>query len=172
MSSILVVEPRKLLQHATAIALFPEHVARMIETIPEAGLVAEFDAVVVDAAALKESSALSAEALRAMEVWQAPMVWIDGDPAEAPKRDKLVIIKRPVSRDAMRAALAACLGQDSKPGAGGAVALDHGVRGAARTTRGKTAAAAAKERRVIDLVDVVEEGPADKQYKGEKKKKK
>jgi hypothetical protein len=172
MSNILVVEPRRLLQHATAIALFPEHEARIIETIPEAGLVAEFDAVIVDAAALRETSALSAQALRAMEVWQAPMVWIDGDPPQAPKRDKLVIVNRPVSRDAMRAALAECLGQDSKPGAGGAAALAQGVRGAARTAREKAAAAPAKERRVIELVDVVEEGPADKQYKGEKKKKK
>jgi len=158
MSTILVIEPRKILQHATAIALFPEHEARMAETIPEAGELQKFAAVIVDAAALRETSALSAQTLRAMETWKAPIIWVDGDPPQPPKRDKLVIVKRPVSRKAIRAALAECLGQDVGPAAGN-VAGDN------------AAAVAAKERNVIELVDVVEPAPSGIQRKGEKKKK-
>ena len=161
MSTILVIEPRKILQHATAIALFPEHEARMSVTIPEAGELQKFAAVIVDAAALRETSALSAQTLRAMETWKAPNIWVDADPPQPPKRDKLVIVKRPVSRKAIRAALAQCLGQDLEPAAG-----------RAGDAAGENAgAAAAKERNVIELVDVVEPASSGKQRKGEKKKK-
>jgi len=161
MSTILVIEPRKILQHATAIALFPEHEARMAETIPEAGELQKFAAVIVDAAALRETSALSAQTLRAMETWKAPIIWVDGDPPQPPKRDKLVIVKRPVSRKAIRAALAQCLGQDFEP------AADR----AGDTAGGSASAPAAKARNVIELVDVVEPAPSGNQRKGEKKKK-
>jgi hypothetical protein len=161
MSSILVVEPRKILQHATAIALFPEHEARMTVTIPDAGELQKFAAVIVDAAALRETNALSAQTLRAMETWKAPIIWVDGDPPQPPKRDKLVIVKRPISRKAIRAALAQCLGQ----------ALDPEAGRAGNPTGENAAAAAAKGRNVIELVDVVEPVTAGKQSKGERKKK-
>jgi hypothetical protein len=160
MSAILVIEPRKILQQATAIALFPEHEARMFETVPDAGELQEVAAVIVDAAALREVNGLSAQALRAMESWKAPMVWVDGDPPRPPKREKLVIVKRPVSRQAIRAALAECLAQDLKAGGG-----------AGNSNPENAAAATAKARNVIELVDVVEEAPARKQSKGERKKK-
>jgi len=160
MSSILVIEPRKILQHATAIALFPEHEARMTVTIPEPSELQKFAAVIVDAAALRETSALSAQTLRAMETWKAPIIWVDGDPPQPPKRDKVVIVKRPVSRKAIRAALAQCLGQDLEPAAGGA----------GDAAGENAAAAAAKERNVIELVDVVEAASSGKQSRGEKKK--
>ncbi len=161
MGSILVIEPSKILQQATVIALFPEYQAQMMETIPEGGELLNFDAVIVDAVELREARALSAEKLSVMETWAAPMVWIDGDPPQPPKRDKLVIVKRPISRAAMRAALAECLGRASMPG------------GRALNTAGEQASVATPtERRVIELVDIVDDGPASVQSKGEKKKKK
>jgi hypothetical protein len=84
MSNVLVIEPRKILQHATTIALFPDHEARIVDAIPEAALVYECDAVIVDAVALREINALSAQALRAMEEWKVPTVWIDGDAPQPP----------------------------------------------------------------------------------------
>jgi hypothetical protein len=150
MSTILVIEPRKILQHATAIALFPEHEARMAATIPQAEELNHFAAVIIDAAVLRETSGLSAQALRAMEMCKTPMVWIDGDPPQPPNRDQLVVVKRPVSRKAIREALAICLGQDSSP--------ESGV-------------ATTKEGTIIELVDVVDAAPAGRQTKGEKKKK-
>jgi hypothetical protein len=148
MSTILVVEPRKILQHATAIALFPEHEARMTTTIPEAEELKGFAAVIVDAAVLREINGLSAQAMRAIELWQTPTIWIDGEPPQAPNRDRLVIVKRPVSRKAMRDAVAMCLGQ---------------------TTRLEDAAASAQPN-IIDLVDVVEAAAA-KPIRTMKKKK-
>jgi hypothetical protein len=96
-----------------------------------------------------------------METWKAPIIWVDGDPPQPPKRDKLVIVKRPVSRKAIRAALAQCLGQDLEPAAGRA----------GDAAGENAAAAAAKKRNVIELVDVVEAASSGKQSKGEKKKK-
>jgi hypothetical protein len=162
MSTILVIEPRKILQHATAIALFPEYEARMAETISQAEGLTGFDAVIVDAAALRDRGALSPQTISAMEDWKAPMIWIDGDQPQSPKRDKLVIIKGPVSRSTIRAALAQCLEQKSPltPGS------------AANTNEKRTAAAKATQQRVIELVDVVEEGPTVKRRRREKNKKK
>ena len=51
MSTVLVIEPRKILQHAATIALFPDHEARVVDGIPDAGaaLLEQCDAVIVDA---------------------------------------------------------------------------------------------------------------------------
>jgi hypothetical protein len=122
----------------------------MLATIPEADEVQNFAAVIVDAAVLRETSGLSAQTLHAMELWKTPMVWVDGEPPRPPNRDNLVVVKRPRSRKAMREALALCLGRDAKTEGG---------------------AAATKERNIIELVDVVEAGPARRQSKGEGKKK-
>jgi hypothetical protein len=150
MSTILVIEPRKILQHATALALFPDHDARMISTVPETEALLDCAAVIVDAAVLRETGELPAQAMRAMEQWDTPMVWIDGDSPAPPNRDKLVVVKRPVSRMAMREALGQCLAQgDSK-------------------ARAETAANGGN---VIELVDVVESTPASKLIKSGKKKK-
>ena len=70
MSNVLVIQPRKILQHATVIALFPDHEARVVETIPEAGLLCEYDAIIVDAVALREADGLSKERLKMMDEWK------------------------------------------------------------------------------------------------------
>ncbi|MDH3446175.1 MAG: hypothetical protein OEN50_19795, partial [Deltaproteobacteria bacterium] len=84
MSSILVIEPSKILQQAIVIALFPDYETQMVETIPAAGELQKFDAVIVDAAELREVAEISAQALSAMETWDAPVVWVDGDPPQPP----------------------------------------------------------------------------------------
>ena len=168
MSNILVIEPRKILQHATAIALFPDHVARILDAIPEAPQAQECDAIIVDAVTLREANALSEQTLRALEEWTVPMVWIDGDPPQAPRCENLVIVKRPVSRDDMRAALAGCLGRAllSKPTTEAAPDQRPGSSGSAG--RQKAAAAPAQRKQVIDLVEVVEEPSPDTQGKNKK----
>lgn len=158
MSNVLVIEPRQVLQHAAAIALFPDNEARIVEAIPEAPLAHECDAVIVDAVALREINALSAQALRAMDDWTVPMVWIDGDVPQAPNCANLAIVKRPVSRDELRAALATCLGRELMSHASAEAALQSGARSSGKTIRQKAAMATAP--RVIDLVEVVEEKTA------------
>jgi hypothetical protein len=150
MSTILVIEPRKILQHAIALALFPDHDARMMTTIPETEALRDCAAVIVDAAILRETDGLPAQATRTMEKWDTPMVWIDGDSPAPPNRHNLVVVKRPVSRMVMREALAQCLAQSA---------------GAAHT------GTETNERDVIELVDVVEPASTSKLIKSDKKKK-
>jgi hypothetical protein len=157
MSNVLVIEPRKILQHATAIALFPEHEARLVDAIPEPALLEQCDAVIVDAVALRERNALSAEALHQMNRWSFPIVWIDGDAPQAPSAPNITIVKRPVSRDELRAAVATSLGRqlllrartESSPAPAGASA-------AGKMIRQKPGAAAAPKSQVIELLEVVE----------------
>jgi hypothetical protein len=166
MSNVLVIEPRKLLQHATAIALFPDHEARIVAAIPEAALVNEYNAVILDAVALREISALSGPALRAMDDWTVPMVWIDGDAPQAPNAVNLVVVKRPVSRDELRAALATCLGRELMLRPTAEAAQQQGAPSPGKIIRQKAAAAPAPAPRVIDLVEVVEQAaPAQRKEK-------
>ena len=162
MSNVLVIEPRKVLQHATVIALFPDHEARIVEAIPEAALAHECDAVIIDAVALREINALSAQGLRALDDWTVPMVWIDGDAPQAPNCVNLAIVKRPVSRDELRAALATCLGRELMSSAGAPTAVQNAP--SAGKTKQKSVMATAPQ--VIELVEVVEEkAPADSKGK-------
>jgi hypothetical protein len=165
MSNVLVIEPRKILQHATAIALFPEHKARIVDAVPEAAVLRECDAVIVDAVTLREANALSAQTLSAMEEWTSPVVWIDGEAPQAPNCANLVIVKRPVSRDELRAALATCLGRElmSRASAGGA----GGQSGRDGAKPAGQKAGPAQRAEVIELVEVVEED-ASADRKGKK----
>jgi hypothetical protein len=158
MSNVLVIEPRKILQHATAIALFPDHETRIVDAVPEAALVQECDAVIVDAVALREIDALPAQALSAMGEWKVPMVWIDGDGPQTPACANLVVVKRPVSRDQLRAALATCLGRELMLRASAEAARQQAPGSPAKIVRPKSASAPAPAPRVIELVEVVEEG--------------
>jgi hypothetical protein len=163
MSNVLVIEPRKILQHATAIALFPEHEARIVDAIPEAAVLRECDAVIVDAVTLREANALSAQTLSAMEQWTSPVVWIDGDAPRAPNCANLVIVKRPVSRDELRAALATCLGRELMSRSSVGAADGQSGRGPAKPTGQKTGPE--QRAQVIELVEVVEGEASDRRGK-------
>jgi hypothetical protein len=165
MSNVLVIEPKKILQHATAIALFPDHEARIVDAIPEAALVHECDAVIVDAVALREVNALPTKALNAMDEWTVPMVWIDTDAPQTPKCANLAVIKRPVSRDELRAALATCLGRQLMLRASTETAARQDPTGSGKMIRQKTAAAPAPTPHIIELVEVVEEEGAESKDK-------
>ena len=161
MSTVLVIEPRRILQHAATIALFPDHEARVVDAIPDAGaaLLEQCDAVIVDAMALREVNALPTQALSAMEAWTLPMVWIDSDTPQPPKCVNLAIVKRPVSRDELRTALATCLGRELMARTDADAAPAQRGAGSAKTNTQKAAASAEKGPKVIELVEVVEEVP-------------
>jgi hypothetical protein len=164
MSHVLVIEPRKILQHAITVALFPDHEARIVETVPETRSVHECDAVIVDALALREINALPAQALSAMNEWTVPVVWIDGDAPQAPKCANLAVVKRPISRDELRAALATCLGRQLMARADVEPAVQQGSGGSGKLIIPR-AAKPAQAPQIIDLVDVVEESPAQSKQK-------
>jgi hypothetical protein len=166
MSHVLVVQPRKILQHAITVALFPDHEARIVEAVPESALAQECDAAIVDALALREINALSAETLSAVSGWTVPIVWIDGDVPQTPKCANLAVLKRPVSRDELRAALATCLGRQLTSRASADDAPRRNAPGGGRMVGVKGALAPVSNPPVIELVDVVEEqAPAQTKVK-------
>jgi hypothetical protein len=142
MSKVLVIEPYRILQQAVAIALYPEHDVQLMDIISESLDPKDFDAAIVDAASLREKSGLNAQELRTIYGWKLPMIWIDGEASgEGSPPNKIVILKQPISRNALMAALAECLGE---------------------TTKGKSIGPTARiePEKFIELTDVVEEGPA------------
>ena len=172
MSTILVIQPYKMLQQAFAVALHSDYQVRVQKTIPESSAVKDFDAVIVDAASLAERNA--GTDLRAVQSWKVPTVWIaKGDAPEVPTRENLVIVKRPVQNDSLRKALLECLKpaklsmpKPSRSPARPAAANDSKAKG-----KGKSIAAANDERQFIELVEVVEAPTFPVQSKTAAKKK-
>ncbi|HZA53267.1 MAG TPA: hypothetical protein VE616_03370, partial [Candidatus Udaeobacter sp.] len=98
-------------------------------------------AAIMDAASLREKSGLNAQELQTVHGWKLPMIWIDDEASgEDSARNKVVILKQPISRKALMAALAECLGETAKGKSTGPTA---------RTEPDK----------FIELTEVVEEGP-------------
>jgi hypothetical protein len=163
MSKILVVEPYRILQQAIAIALYPENDVQLTDAIPESLNVENFDAAIVDAASLREKDRLSVQALRTVYGWKLPTVWIDGEvPGQAPVGNRVVILKQPISRDGLVAALAECLGLPSVAKREGRAATDREQepRSSSKETATENKAAATEQPEFIELTDIVEEGPA------------
>jgi len=174
MGKVLIIQRRKMLRQALALALFPDHDVQIAESIPESSGVQDFDAVIVDAASIGETSGTAAQGIRAVQSWQVPTIWVEGAQSlQAPKREKLVCIQRPFAKNVLQSALAECLALASRakrnatarsqesPSAGKARAKERGTGGASES----------KEARVIELVDIVEEGPALKPKQSQQKKK-
>lgn len=172
MSTILVIQPYKMLQQAFAVALHSDYQVRVQENIPESSAVNNFDAVIVDAASLAERNAGSE--LRAVQSWKVPTVWIDkGDAPEVPIRENLVIVKRPVHNDSLRKALLECLtpSKVSIPKTPQSLSRSAAANGSKAKGKGKSVAAAGDERQIIELVDVVEAPTFPHQKKTAAKKK-
>ena len=167
MSKILVVEPHKILQRAIAVSLFPEHGVELADTIPAsaAGAIKGYDAVVIDAAALRERNELSSAARRAVQGWHVPIVWIeDRETPSVPLADKVVVVRKPIVKNELILALTQCLrASTAAPITGKTTASDQESKAstshAAKTIRAKTGADE-KDARIIELVDVVAEAPA------------
>jgi len=160
MLKILVIQPHKMLQHAIALSLFPQYQTRMTTVIPEPGEIKDVDAVIIDAASLRETDGLTAQAMVLLQEWKVPMIWIDsGDSSLAPTREKLVVVKRPIGRQSLKKAVAECLGESSETvRKGSAPARDQEERPSAHVAVNEKIAKA----EVIELVDVVQETPTGK----------
>jgi hypothetical protein len=161
MSSIVIIEPYKMLQQALVLALPVGHRVRVMETLPQAAALAGVNAVIVDAAALSEKGTPAARGLNAIEAWQIPTLWIEADGTPGPPaRQGLVILRKPVRRDELQKAVAECLGLTGvdKPGAATAPAKFTQTR---KASRPQGAAKASAEPAIIELVDVVEETAAE-----------
>jgi len=161
MSTILLIEPDKMLRQAFTIALFPEHQVQVAEALT--GVSGKFDTLIVDAVALQERKGLSTREIRTLASSQMPMIWIDGEQTtQAPKRDGVVQLRHPVTRDALLQALARCLVRSSALNSVDALtARSAEARIKAKPKVLEEASVATSEgKKFIDLVDVVEEETA------------
>jgi hypothetical protein len=165
MSTILVIQPYKMLRQAFAAALPFEHKVRVMENLPESASLKDFDVVIVDAAALVEKDLLSAGAVRAIQEWKVPTLWIESERAPvAPRRGKLISLRRPVQKDALQKALAECLAVTAGARPMGAAATAKPPARESKKPKARNAAApAAPGPRIIELVEVVEEIPAQEE---------
>jgi len=165
MGKVLLIEPQRILGQAISLSLFPEHEVQVAEEWSggAAASLKEYDLLIVDGVALRESNQLTPEVTRAIQSCKTPTVWLEEDESQRqPKRDNLVVVKKPVEREAFQAALTALLSPDKGrkeriPVAPGRTRVDAG-----KTAVRKKSAEAPRQAafQFIDLVDVVEEQPA------------
>lgn len=165
MSRVLLIEPQKILQQAISLFLFPEHEVRVEE---EAGAAAasfkDYDLLIIDGAALRDSDRLTPEILRAVQSCGTPTLWLEEEEGvPSPKRDKLVVVKKPLEKEALEAAVGGFL--SSGPSR-------ERERSAKRRGTPEALQSAAKQPaespeqsafEFIDLVEVVDEAGAPKQ---------
>jgi len=156
MSKILVIQPHKMLQHAIALSLFPQYQARMASSIPESSEIKDVDAVIVDAASLRETHGLSAQAIRLLQGWNVPIIWIDSvDSSAMPIDDNFVAVRTPIAKKSLQSAVAQCLGESPKRAGKRTRTTDQEDR----PSRNAAASEEPIKGEVIELVDVVEEVP-------------
>ena len=162
MSKILVIEPYNMLRHGFAMALANAHQVEILATVPEAGFLSSADLVVVDGAALRERGALSEQSIRAVQGRKLPTIWIDSD-GESPVSDGsgLRRFKWPVERDTLREAVADCLrpihsSPQSDPRSVKTAGAPPGSSRRKATEGSALRSAAGGEKKIIELVDVVE----------------
>jgi hypothetical protein len=160
MSTILVIQPYKMLQQAFAVALHSDYQIHVQETFPELPAIHGFDAVIIDAASLAERKGDTE--LRAVQTLNIPTVWIDNGGAPLRSvRENLIIVKPPVDKDALKKALLGCLAPSTKapPKAPRSLATPAPTKTSKAKFKEKSAVPAADEPQFIELVDVVEVAP-------------
>ena len=166
MGKILLIEPHRVLQQAIALSLFPEHDVRVEDGAgaSTAAVLDGMDLVIVDAAALRESSRLSPELARAIQGSSIPTLWIDeNESADPPKRDKLVVVMKPIENATFQSAVADLLSgsrprQEPKKAAPGEEKT--------QATKGEKA-----QPEPIELVEIVEEESSAEKSETPKKSK-
>jgi hypothetical protein len=100
-----------MLQHAIVFVLCPNHEVKLATSIPSSTDLGDVDGVVVDGASLGNTDGSIAQAVRAVQGWNVPTVWVEsGADVQVPRREKFVTIKAPIERHALLVALAECLG--------------------------------------------------------------
>jgi hypothetical protein len=156
MSKILVVEPYKILQRAIAMSLFPEHHIEITEHVPEMSALEQrsYDIAIIEAGALREKNT-GGDLNRRLQDWPIPIIWLEETiSAVAPVRDKLVVVRKPIVRNDLLAAIAHCQAQGST-----LPLTNPGENLQNKTALADTEATSDSKQRatIIELVDVVEE---------------
>lgn len=177
MGKILLIEPQKVLRQAISLALFPDYEVKVGDDIAShAGSFKEYDLLIVDAAALRESRGLTAEAVRAIQGCQIPTLWLEEEPtSQTLKRDKLIVVKKPIERESFQSALTGLLSSGGPAkGRSSSLVVSTAAGGIAKGESKKKRAKGSEQSafQFIDLVDVVEEQSPPKQGKKSPRKSK
>lgn len=177
MSKILLIEPHKILRQAIALCLYPEHEIEVQENAKGLSVesLAGYDLIVVDGVALREIGQLSAELSRAIEGTRAKVFWLEeGDGPRPVKSENLVVVKKPIDREAFQAAVTNCLSppQKARETKSAAPASATTREGPAKRTKRRAEDPRQPTLQFIDLVEVVEEEPSAKpERRGRRKSK-
>jgi hypothetical protein len=171
MSRILVVEPRNILRQAISLALFPDHEVQTATFLSESNVAVakEFDLVIIDSAALRETSNSSSQLMRTVQGWKVPTIWIDDTGGgHTPAYDQRVVLTRPIQKDTLQSAVAKCLDvlSSKQNGTAGILAKERMATKEASTV----AVSQVTGSQVIELVDVVAEPPGRKKTKKQQTK--
>ena len=162
MGKILVVEPYKILQRAIAVSFFPDHEVHITDHVPEMNAYKErsYDVVIVDAGALRERNTLG-DLNRRVQGWKIPTIWLEEKISTVvPTREKLIVLRKPILKNDLLSALA----QFQEKGSMLSVASGNAEVGEKDPGEEGFANPDAEpepeqdKARVIELVDVVEEG--------------
>jgi len=141
-------------------ALFPNHQVQLLEALPEVAPI-DFDAMIVDAAALREQDSLADSDLKTLQNWKVPLLLIEPDGGEKMiDRAHLVRLRRPVVKEKLQKALTDCLAGASVTNTNPAERVDPGAKPKSKSKKQKAAVRVASAINYIELVDVVEEGVA------------
>jgi hypothetical protein len=133
-----------------------------------------YDIVVVDAGALRERNTIG-DLNRRVQDWRIPTIWIEETISTVvPTRDKLVVLRKPLLKNDLLSALAQCLEKRSTMSlARGSAELGKKVRGKEDFVNAGLEPRPKQEKaRVIELVDVVEEGTVSARGRRLRRKKK
>ncbi len=174
MAKILLIEPYKILRQAIALALFPEHDVQAEGDIAKVGVgsIKDCDLLIVDGEALKESNQLTSEVNRVIQGSKIPTIWLEGaestQPPKLAKREKLLVINKPIEGPAFQSAVASLLSSDSSPkvrSASQSSLSDQAKQPEMTAKKGREETTRKESLGFIDLIDVVEELPQSKQGK-------
>jgi hypothetical protein len=156
MSRILIIQSAKLLQQALVYALAPEHEIKLTDQISD-DTVPDADIAIVATGALADRSLTAVRPLDAISGWRIPVVWLGSEPPAVEARPgKFVMVQPPLNRESLKKALAEVSGLSQ-------AAAPKPRRGAIDTKptapEKETGVVAAEKKKVIELVEVVEEQP-------------
>src|SRR5262245_30395986 len=157
MIKILLIEPDKMLRQALSVALFPEFEIKFAQKLPDSAP-AGFDALIVDAAALREGNLMPKAGIERASKWNLPMVWIETGKSLQTAAPHCVQVDRPLTKHALRSALALCLSADAERKS--KKSADSKKATVKRKDLDSTSEVVGDGGNFIELVDVVEEGSA------------
>lgn len=173
MSKILIVEPHKMLQRAMALAFFPDHEVELTDTFPEAWVLQNsYDLIVIDAASLREKNGPGDE-MSLVQSWRIPTIWLEeADSAYEPVREKLVILRNPLSKNDLVSAMAGLISASTPATGPDFSGKDNDARVAKNTIdAAPDGGLHAQQSGIIELVDVVEETSGQTREKTRARKK-